>query len=395
MDHKMTLVIKNFGPIKDLRIQLNRFVVLIGESGSGKSIIMRTASLIKFIYKKMYYKQLLKKSGIKKDPFRFVLPTLLRASELDDFWRDDSFVEFFIENKSIIKLENKKVSLNYDNLEKNMLVGKIAMINDFRHALPELLKLNRNLPFLIDDMAINFRKAVEEFGKFELSSLNLKLFKQGRGFFIEYLLENQDYKVKLNHSSSGEKNVSVMEVICDYFAKRYNFNESIKNAVGEFISSNVGFENFEKLSKYLSNNEVKTFLNLFIEEPESNLFPAQQKKVTSYLVSLLKEKNKPDIMISTHSPYILTSLNNLLFAGQLYADKKVDKNKLKDIIPQKYKLNPSEFNAYLVKNGALIDLIDKESGLIRADKIDEISTQIADEFDTLLSLKDFNENWRF
>ena len=66
MNDKMTLVIKNFGPIKDLRIQLNRFVVLIGESGSGKSIIMRTASLIKFIYKKMHYKQLLKESGIKK-----------------------------------------------------------------------------------------------------------------------------------------------------------------------------------------------------------------------------------------------------------------------------------------------------------------------------------------
>ena len=50
------------------------------------------------------------------------------------------------------------------------------------------------------------------------------------------------------------------------------------------------------------------------------------------------------------------------------------------------------FNAYLIEDGALIDLIDKESGLIRADKIDEISTQIADEFDMLLSLKDFNEN---
>ena len=97
-------------------------------------------------------------------------------------------------------------------------------------------------------------------------------------------------------------------------------------------------------------------------------------------------------MISTHSPYILTSLNNLLFAGQLYTDKKVDKNKLEDIISQKYTLNSSNFNAYLIENGALIDLIDKESGLIRADKIDEISTQIADEFDMLLSLKDFNEN---
>ena len=49
----------------------------------------------------------------------------------------------------------------------------------------------------------------------------------------------------------------------------------------------------------------------------------------------------------------------------------------------------------LLINDDVIDLIDKESGLIRADKIDEISTQIADEFDMLLSLKDFNENWKF
>ncbi len=390
--NKEVLRIQNFGPIKHIEIPLNRFLVLIGESGSGKSAIMKTASLVKFIYKKMQYKRILKESKVKKDPFRLVLHTLLKASELDDFWRKDSLIEFLIDGKLIIKFENEKIFLNYDNLEKKIMIGKIAMINDFRSALPELLNLNKNLPFLIDDMAINFREALREFNdKFQLSTMNLELSKQGRGFLTEYVLENKGYKVKLKHSSSGEKNVSVMELICDYFAKKYDFSDSLNNAIGGFVLAGTELLNFEKLSKYLKENKKGTFLNLFIEAPENNLFPTQQKKIACYLVSLLREKNKPNIMIATHSPYILTTLNNLLFAGQLYVDEKTNRARLNEIVDEKYTLKQDEFSAYFVSGGEIFDLVSK-NGVMRVDEIDEVSTQIADEFDSLLDLKDFDED---
>ncbi|WP_404825240.1 AAA family ATPase [Campylobacter lari] len=35
------LKIKNFGPIKDINIEIKPFTILIGKSGSGKSILMK------------------------------------------------------------------------------------------------------------------------------------------------------------------------------------------------------------------------------------------------------------------------------------------------------------------------------------------------------------------
>ena len=381
------LVIKNLGGISDLKINLNRFVVLVGENQR----IIKTVALVKAIYNKMCYSKFLEAKGVNYD-----LSALLRNFELADFWREDTVIEFFVKNKSVIKLENKinkktktdfapKLFFNYDNLEEEAMFGETAIINDFRQSLPELLKINKNLPFLMDELATNFRKAVNVFGNFKFSTLDLKLYKQKGAFLNEYILEGKNHKARLNYSSSSEKNISVMELVCDYFAKKYDFSESIKKAISEAIISGADFTKLEAIAKKLKNNKVKTFLNLFIEEPESNLFPTQQKKVLLYLASLLKAKNKPDIMISTHSPYVLTSINNLLFAGELYASKKVDKSKLENIIPQKYSLNPSEFNAYLIKNGEVIDMID--DGLINADVIDEASTQIMDEFSALVDLQ--------
>ena len=45
-----------------------------------------------------------------------------------------------------------------------------------------------------------------------------------------------------------------------------------------------------------------------VEEPEAYLFPVAQKQII-------------DFAITTHSPYILSSLNNLLYAYNLGADK--------------------------------------------------------------------------
>lgn len=45
------VIIKNLGPIQEAEIILKPFVVIIGKSGSGKSIILRTISLLKWLCK--------------------------------------------------------------------------------------------------------------------------------------------------------------------------------------------------------------------------------------------------------------------------------------------------------------------------------------------------------
>ena len=100
------IVIKNLGGISDLKINLNRFVVLVGENQSGKSLIIKTVALVKAIYNKMCYSKFLEAKGVNYD-----LSALLRNFELADFWREDTVIEFFVKNKSVIKLENKKTKI--------------------------------------------------------------------------------------------------------------------------------------------------------------------------------------------------------------------------------------------------------------------------------------------
>ena len=61
-------------------------------------------------------------------------------------------------------------------------------------------------------------------------------------------------------------------------------------------------------------NDRKVFM--IIEEPEAHLFPVAQKQIID-LVSLFANHNKNQILLTTHSPYILSSFNNLLYAHKL------------------------------------------------------------------------------
>ncbi len=105
-----------------------------------------------------------------------------------------------------------------------------------------------------------------------------------------------------------------------------------------------------------------------------------------------KDKNKTiHIAFSTHSPYILSSLNCLLFAYEV-ANKNTNlKEKVETIIPNKFWLDINKFNAFKVENGEVFSIIDKETNLILTESIDEVSEEIGILFDSLLDLENVNE----
>ena len=46
------IVIKDFGPIKELEINdIKKITIFIGDSGSGKSTVMKVISLFRWLYK--------------------------------------------------------------------------------------------------------------------------------------------------------------------------------------------------------------------------------------------------------------------------------------------------------------------------------------------------------
>ncbi len=121
-----------------------------------------------------------------------------------------------------------------------------------------------------------------------------------------------------------------------------------------------------------------------IEEPESHLFPESQKYITELIA--LVSNNSHSVVLTTHSPYVLGTLNNLLYANSL---SERYSNKADDIIPQLLWLDYKKFSSWFVKKGGIEYCMDAETQMIQNEKIDEISKVINLEFDNLLDLQTF------
>jgi predicted ATP-dependent endonuclease of OLD family len=113
----------------------------------------------------------------------------------------------------------------------------------------------------------------------------------------------------------------------------------------------------------------KTNSFVVFEEPEAHLYPEAQKQIID-LIALLLNSGNNQIVITTHSPYILSSLNNLFFA-QVTGLK--SKNKVSQLVPEKTWLNSKDAQAYFIENGSLESIIDQETGLLQTEAIDKAS----------------------
>jgi hypothetical protein len=124
-----------------------------------------------------------------------------------------------------------------------------------------------------------------------------------------------------------------------------------------------------------------------IEEPETHLFPMAQRAIVELISTLSNHHGKYDFhfFLTTHSPYLLTALNNGLQAGLIRKEVPAKWEEVKDrYIAEDAVLAPGLVKAYALDDQGCHNIIDVETGLIAADAIDEVSEQIAIQFDGLL-----------
>lgn len=125
---------------------------------------------------------------------------------------------------------------------------------------------------------------------------------------------------------------------------------------------------------------------VYIEEPEAHLFPRAQARLLDYLISsVLNERKSRRLILTTHSPYVMTRMNVYLKAGQL-ARRKKRNHEISEIIPRECWIGKDQLNAWAIREGEFLSLRDPE-GLIDADYLDSISEIMAQEFDELLDVE--------
>lgn len=137
---------------------------------------------------------------------------------------------------------------------------------------------------------------------------------------------------------------------------------------------------------YYLPQKKKTFL--IFEEPESNLYPDAQRTIGELLALFRNAGNQ--VMVTTHSPYLLGTFNYLLMGGQCEAAGLADG--IRETLETDYRLtpdfwlSPATTDAYFVNGGSMDDAKTDVDGvrMIKNELIDGVSEDINAVSDLLL-----------
>jgi len=119
---------------------------------------------------------------------------------------------------------------------------------------------------------------------------------------------------------------------------------------------------------------------LIIEEPEAHLYPSSQATIADIIGIFAGKGSGNNAMVTTHSPYILGEINNLIMCSQADSlGKKVD------VKPKGMWLDPDRTKAFHVRNGRIENAL-ADDGTIKNELIDGASIDINEACDTLIDL---------
>lgn len=316
-----SLEIKDFGPIKHIHVEdIKPMTVLIGESGSGKSTIMKVLALSRWLYKMMSIRSYLKYSGVKKTPFRFRIDSLLRTVGLENYMRTSSIITYK-NGEVVIRLENGNLNGTSQYIPKSQLsLEKISFIADNRNLVADIIegKISVKKQFYLNETYEDYVKASESIRDFGVDYLGVKLevrkTQQGLKHRIVSTENGNTFDIKLSDASSGTKNIMPLNLIVEYYSKKFDIVGSMNQAIFSYVTKADSLKDFKAVENVgeLSHKRV----HLFIEEPELSLFPESQLHLMDFITDRVVSNGPRDydmsLMIATHSPYIENYLNVLL-----------------------------------------------------------------------------------
>jgi len=362
--------IQNFGPIRngfqgdDGWLDISKITVFTGNQGSGKSTIAKLISTFVWIEKALVRGDYDKKWFERKDINRFKSQFLpYHRLGYADNRKDDTYLK----QNSIIEYQGDAYSIKYEN--GTMLITETPNAG---YSLPQVMYVpaERNfLTYIKDAGELRLSGALRDFNteygkaKNDLKDLSLPI----NNIDIEYnkqydnlYLRGEDYRIEITEAASGFQSFVPLYLVAGFLAKSVKKNEN-----KEIMSSKEKIR-FEKGVQDIWNNKNLTdeqrtvalsalsskfnktsFINI-VEEPEQNLFPSSQWKM---LLSLLKFNNMNaanKLILTTHSPYLISYLTLAIKAGALNSKIETDelRAELEKIIPLTSAVASEELSIY-------------------------------------------------
>lgn len=429
------LIVNKFGPIRECNIPINDFTVLIGPQSSGKSTISKLVffflnireEAIRFMRSNLDQKN-------KFDQEDFIKH--IRTKFLE-FWGPipqdrELYIEYAYSDITSIKIE--LYSIRYKKLITPIFSTDIIdVLERSFDELKEVYSINPSGSLLFDSSTV---LSIEEKRKDTLSEIRNRL---NRLFaFDKEILFIPAGRSLL--STLSDQLQYIHPHLLDYpmrqFIERINttksfFNKSMDDIItekqalsnspislplvqkaqsivkrilkGEYVHDKeggklyIGPGIYTKINYASSGQQESVWILLslflialdkvnafiFVEEPEAHLFPNAQKDLVELMCFLSCSLNST-FFITTHSPYILSAVNNHIYAhsiGQKHGSK------VEKVIDKSTWLNPKKTGGFFVDSGILTNLIDDDLKLFKSELIDSASEIINREFDAIFDVE--------
>jgi len=404
------IYIDGFAGLNNFEMELNRINVLIDPQASGKSVVAKLVyffndvvlsftqlsmrgldqelqSFIEQEFKNTFNLNLIKNNFTIKYERHNFKATILQKEKLFIKAEGDALFDMLANIKNLIKplqALNPNININ-EFIENNLFKMGEAIGADIHNAnffIPasrsftslikniKLLVENTDVPAAIDRFLLKFSAVYQQHRQHFKKEGKTLLSKETNSFdtftkalinanveFIndeDYLVYEDERRVALSNASSGEQALIPLLV---YLKKLHQKGKS----------------------------HLKTYL--FFEEPELHIFPKFQFTLIQLLMFIYNECNVR-LFITTHSPYVLSTFNDLMQAAELETAFQNDQGKLEQlhkIVPSNEIVKPEDLNAYEIENGKAT-LLAREYGLISENIIDKVSDEGSLKFGELLDM---------
>ena len=337
------VIIRDLGPIKEADILLKDVNVIIGEQGIGKSCVLKVACFCTWVEKRI---------GIEQNARRFEKNGSF-IEELTNFHR----LNGYIHKNTYIGYESDFMKFSFDQ-EKGFSYKWKEKRWDYKRPKVSYIPAERNMVavipnwFEVKSVADNIqdfmadwsdaRKSVEK----DKEILNLQVaYHYDESSDKDYIKMKNGNMLPFANVSSGLQSLIPLYVhlvnICskkfrereDNSLKHKSEMEDFTKSLIDYYSNNIGEAYLKNPYKgynqeisisdkeYIPNPKMSQWIfsilfnmsrthhcEVFLEEPEQNLFPPTQQILMRTLLKLIKSEKANTLFVSTHSPYILDVL---------------------------------------------------------------------------------------
>lgn len=408
--------IKNFGPIREgfvsengnTWLDIRKITIFIGNQGSGKSTVAKLISTLTWIEKALVRGDYPEREFTKHGRF---IKKYCSYHKLENYFKDLNGV-----NVADIEYEGVAYRFKYHNerftIEKldgnNYLLPQIMYVPAERNFIstidnPKMIKLSSG-PLL--EFLSEFDNAKKDIKESLILPLNHTKVEYDRLKDI-LSIRGENYKIHLTEASSGYQSSVPLFLVSRYLA--YGIKRRVEIERGEMSSDELnrfrtGVESIWSdknmtdeqrrvaLSALSSKFRKSSFINI-VEEPEQNLYPSSQRQMLNSLLEYANLNSGNELVITTHSPYIISYLTLAIKAYSLlkkvnHADEDL-KQRFNKVVPEASCVSSDDVAIYeLNDNGKIIILSEFEG--IPSDK-NFLNEQLADSnnlFDNLLEIEE-------